>query len=287
MKKKVINSLSIKLSFEKGVENPSRLFNSFAKMIDGVSTFDKLIAQSINTSVSSKVNLDDIEKGSLIAKIRDTLIINEDEKIENPQNEENISEYIRVSRGKTLELIQDGKNDINNLSKLSDEIDEIASRLNLKDGLNYRRPDMIPLAESINLINDSTSELSEEENFKVKDEAGKKYTVSSQSRKFDIEEVKKALTEKTLENRYKQILKIKRPDFLGDAKWDFKHGNKPISAKIKHFEWLEDFHNGEVVVVPGDSLEVSILHKAAYNKNGYLIQEEIDIVKVKNVIHNR
>ncbi|MGO4821785.1 MULTISPECIES: hypothetical protein [unclassified Flavobacterium] len=51
-------------------------------------------------------------------------------------------------------------------------------------------------------------------------------------------------------------------------------------------KWLEDFHQGEVIVVPGDSLKVKIKQNFKYNKNGYLISEKTEIVEVLEIRKN-
>ena len=79
---------------------------------------------------------------------------------------------------------------------------------------------------------------------------------------------------------------IKKPDFLGESAWNFRHGTKSVTVKILHKEWLEKFHSGQVPVVPGDSLNVLVRQTSKYNRNGYLISDNLEIIEVINVIHN-
>ena len=34
------------------------------------------------------------------------------------------------------------------------------------------------------------------------------------------------------------ILAVKKPDYLGDSKWDLRHGKRPISARLEDAAWL-------------------------------------------------
>ena len=68
MKKEFNSKFEIRLDFKRETENPSRLFRSFAEIIEGVNKLDYLIAESVNTKVKSKIVLDDIEKGSIIGR---------------------------------------------------------------------------------------------------------------------------------------------------------------------------------------------------------------------------
>ena len=48
------------------------------------------------------------------------------------------------------------------------------------------------------------------------------------------------------------ILAVKKPDYLGDSKWDLRHGKRPISARIEDGAWLRRFQSREVDVRPGN-----------------------------------
>jgi hypothetical protein len=43
------------------------------------------------------------------------------------------------------------------------------------------------------------------------------------------------LVKESLQSEAQMILLVKRPDFLGDARWEFRQGRLPIEAKI--FGW--------------------------------------------------
>jgi hypothetical protein len=92
------SSYEIKLEFDKNTENPSRLFYSFAEMIDSVNKLDIVIARTINSTISSKIVLDDVEKGSIIAKLWNELVISEDGKIDNGEPLGNVKDYVEDSR---------------------------------------------------------------------------------------------------------------------------------------------------------------------------------------------
>lgn len=54
MKKEIVNNYEITLEFSKDTEEPSRLFRSFADLIDSIKELDSTIAKTINSSISSK-----------------------------------------------------------------------------------------------------------------------------------------------------------------------------------------------------------------------------------------
>jgi hypothetical protein len=286
MKKELNNKYEIRLDFKRETENPSRLFRAFAEMIDGVNNLDHLIAETVNSAVKSKIVLDDIEKGSLIGRFWNALTINDDSKIDNSPEKEEIEEYIEESRAESLKFISEKKSSVEDLKELADNLKKIAAEKSLSESFNYAEHDILKLAKTLNKINDSTQELNENESFELKSKNKEVKNIKSGTEKIDIDAVENALTENEIVNETEMIYLIKKPDFLGDSAWSFKHGNKSASIKISHNEWLEEFHSGKIIVVPGDSLKVKVKQTSKYNTNGYLISDKLEIIQVLDVINN-
>lgn len=286
MKKEIRSSYEIKLEFDSKTENPSRLFQSFAEIIESVSNLDKVLAQTVDSKVTSRIFLDDIEKGSLIAKLWNELTISEDGKIDNNEDTTSVQEYVEEARALTLNFVTNKQSSVEQLERLTEQIGEIAKIKDLDSTFNYAELNILDLANTINLIVDSTKKLTDKESFSIKSPNREIKEINSESQKIDLEAIEKALTDKEITNETVLFYKIKKPDFLGDSQWDFKHGNRTIKIKILHEEWLEGFHNGNKVVLPGDSLKVKIRQTNKYNKNGYLISEKIEIIEILDIIRN-
>lgn len=286
MKKQLNSKFEIRLDFKRETENPSRLFRSFAEMIEGINDLDYFIAETVNTKIKSNIILDDIEKGSLIGRFWNALVISEDGQIDNSPEEEKIEEYIEESRAETLKFIADKKSSVADLENLKESISKIANDKKLKESFNYADPDILKLAKTVNTINSSTENLNKDESFELKSANKEVKEIKSGTPKIDIEAVEQALTDNEIINESELFYLIKKPDFLGDSAWNFKHGTKSVTVKILDQEWLDSFHSGKEIVVPGDSLQVLVRQTSKYNRNGYLISEKLEVVEVKNIIHN-
>jgi len=229
-----------------------------------------------------------IEKGSLIGKLWNHLIINDDNKLDdNKITKKTINDFIDESRSKSIEFIESGKSEVEDLKELAKNIDEIANEKGIKDTFNYAEPSILDLAKNLNEINDAVSKLGDDEKFVIKNSKNTTEEISKGTEKINLEDVENALTTEEIKSENIVYYKIRRPDFLGDSQWDFKHGNKPLKVKILHEEWLDDFQKGKVIVVPGDSLKVKIRQNFKYNKNGYLISEKTEIIEVLEIKKNQ
>ena len=79
------------------------------------------------------------------------------------------------------------------------------------------------------------------------------------------------------------ILKVKKPDYLGDSKWLFKHGNGTISAKITDQQWLNDFQNRKIDVRPQDSLVCVVKIIVKYDYNYEVISTTHEVTEVTKI----
>jgi hypothetical protein len=92
---------------------------------------------------------------------------------------------------------------------------------------------------------------------------------------------------KTVPNTQQLILKIKKPDYLGDSKWEMKHGNNKLICKIEDNAWIDKFKSKRVFVFPGDSLFCNVRIVNEYDSKLNLIKSEYFIVEVLDVIQGK
>ncbi len=82
------------------------------------------------------------------------------------------------------------------------------------------------------------------------------------------------------------ILIVKKPDYLGQSKWDLRYGKKAITAKINDDVWLANFQNRTEDVRPGDALDCIVEIEIGYGFDNEPISEHYIITKVNKVLPN-
>lgn len=288
MKKIVRPSIDVKLEFKKNTPNPSRLFQSFAKVIEGLNKIDNAIASTIDSTVASTMYLEDIKEGSLIAKIWNELVIGEDEQLDNMENkEDSISNFIKDARSETLKVASKENPNAKDIKEVTDKIEQISRDNGLDISFNSAPLNQIKLASGINEIKTATSSLGKGERFILDNGSDNPRQINNSPDRIDLEEVENLLTKEEMENKFQTYYKIKRPDFLGSSQWEFKNGNEKIIAKITDEEWLKKYQQGEIIVVPQDSLHVEVTKIDKFDKNLELISSRIEVTKVIKVIKTK
>lgn len=103
---------------------------------------------------------------------------------------------------------------------------------------------------------------------------------------FTEESIEKLLAYRVIENTTREIMKVKSPDFLGDSQWKFK-ADKVITAKMLDVQWISKFKKSEVVLSPGDSLEVDLKTIKKYDADMNLTNESYEVEKVVKIHRER
>ena len=100
---------------------------------------------------------------------------------------------------------------------------------------------------------------------------------------FSISQMEELLTSEVIASDSIMILKVKKPDYLGESKWEFVFG-RGIEAKILDSEWLPRFQNRAEDVRPGDALRASVRTEVKYGYEGDVVGTNYSILKVIEVI---
>jgi hypothetical protein len=91
------------------------------------------------------------------------------------------------------------------------------------------------------------------------------------------------LVEESLSHTEEMILRVKKPDFLGESKWEFVHEHV-LEAKMLDFEWLVRFRNGDVILLPGSAIRARVQVDVAYGIEREVVSRSYTILKVIEVI---
>jgi hypothetical protein len=105
---------------------------------------------------------------------------------------------------------------------------------------------------------------------------------------WDDKELEKITIKETVKApNMPMTLIVKKPDYLGKSKWDFRHGGKQVAASIHDETWLVAFQARKVDVRPGDALKCLVDIEHHYGYDNELVAETYAVSKVNEVIENQ
>lgn len=280
---------SIKFEYTKQIKDPVKLFLNYSKIIDSIKISDIMLAKTINRQVHYSQYLISIENGSFISSIKSLFEYEESESIDNLDdiNDENVNNYLSAGNQAIINELESGQiNSEKQITKIRDEINEAAKKNKISNNFNYSPPTIPEIIDVTKSFSDATQEFSDDEKISIIDKNEKIFVIPNNV-KVDVSKIEEELIKKFITTNRQLILKIKKPDYLGDAKWEFKHGNNRIDAKISDKKWLTQFHEKNIPLTPGDSLEVEVQITEEYDKYGNLFKNDYNILRIIDVIKGK
>jgi hypothetical protein len=254
-------------------------------LIESFQEIDGFLAGSIATGLKPSTLLEDIESGSIRVWLRNILESIDDDSLKSGEWKKIIGAYL-VKAKRLMINWTDQRTTVTTeaeIGELRQELLDAAARTDV-----LRIPTYLPIpsnevVRSIQLIADALKPLNENDSVS--------YLSSEPIIEFNtsFEVVPDALTDllvrEVISSEVPMILVIKRPDFLGDSKWEFRHDRRVFEARILDPEWLTEFRNGVEVIHPSDALRTVVRSTVRYGFDGEVVDSQHEIIKVSGVIH--
>lgn len=284
-KSKLEADFCIEIDFDKHSENPSRIFQTMTDLIESFQKIDKILVDSVDNRIDTLLLLEDIEAGSLRSWLRNALTAIDDEALKSIDWKKQVGKYLVKGKYILINFL-DKKTTITERKEvelLRGDLLKAAEDTGVRKIPTYSPIDPNKIIESIGRITNAIGNLSEKDKASyITDEGKIPFNISFS---YVPEEIEDLLTKETIESEAIMILKVKKPDYLGVSKWEFKHENRIITVKIADDEWLTKFQNREIDVRPGDALRAKIKTKVKYGYDASVIGTHYEAIKIFEVIH--
>lgn len=273
------------IDFQKGVGPASRVFSATHDFIKACEALDDELVQSIDSNIETVLVLEDIQTGSIKTWLRNSLAATEDDALKSLDWKPLVGKYLVRAKYAIIRWIDDDSTP-RSLPDLRRELQAIAAETDVRHLPDYSAPSPNALVKFVRdyqgvkdrlLPGDRATLMSDEGNIEFR-----------LSVNIDIDDIEALAVARVIEiPPSEMILPVKKPDYLGDSKWDLRHGRRNISAKIEHVAWLRQFQNRQVDVRPGDALRCIVRIEHLYGFDNELLTERYTVLEVREVLVNR
>lgn len=276
--------IEIRVEFERGTGDPTRVFRVMTGLIESAQSLDTHLALSIGATVRTSLVLQDVEATSLKAKLRTVVSSLPDEALKAGEVKKVIGHFLVAAKHKILDWCGE-RDEIGNrgeVKQLQRELHELAEASDVKLLPAYAPMELPILLADISAIREALSYLA------ANDEAS--FTsVEGQSKynpKLHVSEaiVQELVTREKIPSKGEKIIKIKKPDFLGNSKWEFKYAGHAIEAKMLDHAWLQRYQGNQQPLNPGDSLRVILTEEVSYGYDSEIVHIEYEVLEVLDVL---
>lgn len=273
------------IDFKKDSPNPERIFQTMSELIKSFQKLDNILIDSIDSNIEPIILLEDVETGSLKTWLKTVLKNTPDEALSNLDWKPAVGQFLVKAKYIILNRLE-GKTLITDAQLIEDiqyEILNAAEETKVKAMPNYHPIQTKKLLTGIDDINKSLQYLDKEDSATY--QTATKSATFNLSLELSADTLEDLLTVETIENDAIMILKVNKPDYLGDSMWTLKHENKTINARIVDKEWLLSFQQRKVDVRPGDSLKCNVHITVKYGKDMSVIRTVHEIREVIKTIN--
>ena len=273
------SSYELKFKYKKNTRHPEKVFESMSELLVKFREFDEIMIESIPEIDRVEIELENLEIGSIKAKIKSVFEGIPDSFIENLDWKNFVGSYLVrakyyiINKLSEKESLSSGEE----IKEITDEIKTIAQE-------EMKRNVVISQYKLLNNLSGLSTVM------KKLEEEDKIIYISSQgaielNKKFDlkISQIEDLLSTEMKIFKFERILQIKKSDFLGKSKWDFYLDNHVINAKILDHVWLRKYQDRQIDLRPRDALKVKL--KAIYTiDNNKVLKEDYEVLEVYEVI---
>lgn len=265
--------------------DPARVFKSMSQLIGAFQDIDMRLITSINSAIGPVLMLENIETGSLRTWLRSRLdLLPGDDVLKDGDWKKIVGFYLVRCKHIIVRFIE-GKATIttrSDVQALEAELLAAAEETQIRRIPAYEPINRKDLLEGIQEISNALAHLEGNDGASLITMEGKanfnlNFRISDQT----IEEL---TVEENISHEEEMILKVKKPDFLGESKWECIY-EKAIEVKITDIEWLAKFQNGEEPIFPGDSLRAMVQVAVKYGYNREVVSREYHVTKVIKILH--
>jgi hypothetical protein len=274
----------IEIDFKKESEAPSRVFRALSDLIDAFHDFDLDLVQSIDSKIEPIILLEDIEAGSLKTWLQYVLNMIDDDALKHLDWKPAVGRYLVKAKYYVINFM-DGKTEITDRKEIEELNKALLSLAQDTDVMRIPAYSPLPpqkLLENMARITSATVNLIEGD--KIKYSTREETTPFNLSFRVVPEDIEELITKETIESNIEMILKVKKPDYLGDSKWEFKYENKTIPMKVLDVDWLTEFQDRKIDVRPGDSIRAKVQITAKYGYDLNVVSTHYNISKIIGVI---
>lgn len=280
----------LRFPFEEDNTSPEYFFAAIQNFFLGINTLQKEIIKKADPLYDVKFVLHDISSGSLCADFI-KLIIYPDEQsgeLNLTDNVGNIEDYSNQIQDALLNKFNTKSESLisnDDILDLSKQINSIAESTGVIKKVNFRKPNVITLVNSVQSFQKVANGLSQNTSYEYQ-RNNKKINVPRFYLDIDTERlIAESKTNETITSFTTKNLKIKQVDFLGHAKWHFKLDlGQNIEAKILDEAWLENFHAKRIKIGSGDSLMVDGVIKDIKDDSNNIISTNWYITKIHDIL---
>jgi len=271
------------IDFKKGQGNPSRAFRAMSDLIDAFQSIDETLIHSVHSKIEPVLLLEDVEVSSIKAWLRQAIDSIDDEALKDVDYKKAIGAYLLKAKKALIYFLED-KTTITSgdLEVIEGELVELAAETDVLHLPSYEPVSRRALLDGLQQVNKALEPLEDGDHATIG--SGGETASFNMTLSLAPETIDELSISETKRHTQEMIMKVKRPDFIGDSMWQFHFDGRAIDVKIADTRWLSSFQQGSTLVLPGDAIRAQVAITVEYGHERDVIKIHYDALEVFEVI---
>lgn len=271
----VEGEIALIIEYVSGESEAIAVLQGAMRLIESLDALDHCLLSSINTSLEPVSILNDVQHSSLKILLARALKKIPDELVSNLDWKKWVGGLLVKGKYKLLKHIDSDAPVINQvLIELEPEY-KSAPML-----VGYQPPRLVDVQDALGNVSRARSALGNCP-VTIQTEFGDVVIPNTSMPVIDGELLESS---ESLSNKGREYLKVKSPDMLGNSQWTVVRGGRSIKIDMLHAAWLENYHQGKIFILPGDSLDCSFEETIFYDGERNEIGRKLSVIEVFSVV---
>jgi hypothetical protein len=277
---------SFRITFKKGQGNPRRIFDAAGELIDGFSQLDEAVAGSVDAKLQPLMVLEDIKAGSIRVFLSSILKKIDDEGLRQGEIKKAIGPALVDAKYAAIGwLDRDKESAGRGAIELRETLRGLAATSDLRQLGDYAPIHEAKLITALDSLQNAKRLLGPKDRLMLEAPGHAPYKVDLTKTWDPSDVIPLPITTTERHSEGEIILTIRKPDMVGESKWQFTRGKVPIFAKISDEQWLTRFHSRKVIGLhSGDAMRCKVRFTYIFDDKGTMIEEQIEVTKIIEIL---
>lgn len=274
----------IKIDYRRNSENPGRVFAAMSRLIDAAQTIDRDLAMALDLNIEPVLLLEDVQSSSLIAWLRSKIVARSHSDRVSENDASSVGRYLVRGKGAFMRYTNNrpGIRSREDVRELRNTLQDLAAQVPNAPQLVVSVIPETRIIANLDHLGQSMSLLDSDDQVTYLAPDGE--VPVNNSFRVDEDAVERFLARDRIKNRNEMIMKIKKPDYLGSSRWEFRHEDRIIEAHVRDEKWLDRFHARHEIIRPGDCIHGEVETEVVYGFDGEVLKVKYDVVRVLEIL---
>ena len=271
------------IDYKKGEGSASRVFSAMNSFIVACEAIDRELVSCVDSHIETVMLLEDIEAASLKVWLRNFLTATDDQALKGLDWKPQVGKYLVRAKYLILRHL-DNPDKPTDIGSLRNDIQQLASETDVRHLPSYAPVNptaLIATMENFQQVKNALADGDVASMITDDDRHDMNLTIQ-----WDIESIRQLSIRETSTTLSRMVLVVKKPDYLSESQWDFRHGKMALSAKVEDAKWLDAFQTRQVEIRPGDALRCRVRIEVSYGFDNEVVSERYVVEEVNEVIQN-